>query len=101
MYNDNDSNDAGKVILSFIIGAAAGVAAGMLLSPDSGEANRKTVSRTANDWKNKANDLTTQLGSQLETKYKDIAGTVKTETKKYTKKANDLASEVNNNPYNS
>lgn len=48
-----------KTLLSFVIGAAAGVAAGMLLAPTTGADTRKKIA-------DKANNLKTDLGGQLE-----------------------------------
>lgn len=48
-----------KTLLSFIIGAAAGVAAGMLLAPTTGADTRKKIV-------DKANTLKNDLGGQLE-----------------------------------
>jgi gas vesicle protein len=48
-----------KTLLSFIIGAAAGVAAGMLMAPTTGADTRKKIV-------DKANTLKNDLGGQLE-----------------------------------
>ena len=47
-----------KVIVGFLVGAAAGALAGILLAPDSGDQTRKKIV-------SKANDLKDDLGSQL------------------------------------
>ncbi|MES2733892.1 MAG: YtxH domain-containing protein [Bacteroidota bacterium] len=52
--------DKQKVLLSFVIGAAAGVAAGMLLAPYSGKDSRKKLS-------DKATALSNDLGGQINT----------------------------------
>ncbi len=49
MNNDNQST-----LLSFLIGAAAGVAAGMLLAPYSGTESRRKIAQSANDLAGKA-----------------------------------------------
>jgi gas vesicle protein len=46
--------DLSKVLLSLIVGAAAGVAAGLLLAPDKGENTRKKVKDSFNDLSEKA-----------------------------------------------
>jgi gas vesicle protein len=51
-----------KTLLSFVLGAAAGVAAGMLLAPTTGKDTRKKIVDTANSLKN---DLGGQFGDTL------------------------------------
>lgn len=70
--NDNVNNEGSNILLSFVLGAAAGLAAGMLLSPDTGEGNRRFISQKANDLGKKAtdlgkkaNDLSGKLGTQV------------------------------------
>jgi len=46
--------DLSKVLLSLVVGAAAGVAAGLLLAPDKGENTRKKVKDSFNDLSAKA-----------------------------------------------
>jgi gas vesicle protein len=58
MKNDNQST-----LLSFLIGAAAGVAAGMLLAPYSGTESRKKIAQGANDL---AGKVGTQWGDTAE-----------------------------------
>jgi gas vesicle protein len=58
MNNDNQST-----LLSFLIGAAAGVAAGMLLAPYSGTESRKKIAQSANDL---AGKVGTQWGDTAE-----------------------------------
>lgn len=58
MKNDNQST-----LLSFLIGAAAGVAAGMLLAPYSGTESRKKITQGANDL---AGKVGTQWGDTAE-----------------------------------
>lgn len=50
------NNDNQNTLLSFIIGAAAGVAAGMLLAPYSGTESRKKIVKSANDLAGKVGD---------------------------------------------
>ncbi len=49
-------NDNQKTLLSFIVGAAAGVAAGMLLAPYSGQESRRKIAEGATNIKSKAGD---------------------------------------------
>jgi gas vesicle protein len=58
MKNDNQST-----LLSFLIGAAAGVAAGMLLAPYSGTESRRKIAQGANDL---AGKVGTQWGDTAE-----------------------------------
>lgn len=43
-------NDPGKVILSLLAGATAGIVAGLLLAPETGDATRATLRRSAAKW---------------------------------------------------
>jgi len=56
-----------NIVLGFIIGAAAGLAAGILLAPETGEETRRTIAKKATDLKGKANTLKGQVGSQINT----------------------------------
>ena len=55
--------DNQKVLLSFIVGAAAGVAAGMLLAPYSGQDSRRRIADKASTL---TNDLSGQLGGSID-----------------------------------
>lgn len=46
--------DISKVMLSFIVGALAGAAAGILLAPDKGENTRKKIKDSIDDLSEKA-----------------------------------------------
>ncbi len=58
-------NDNQKTLLSFIVGAAAGVAAGMLLAPYSGQESRKKIAEGANNLKSKAGDQWSNTADRL------------------------------------
>ena len=72
--NDNLNKEGSNILLGFVLGAAAGLAAGMLLSPDTGEGNRRFITQKANDLGKKAtdlgkkaNELSGKLGTQVNT----------------------------------
>jgi len=46
--------DLSKVLISFIVGALAGAAAGLLLAPEKGEVTRKKIKDTVTDLNEKA-----------------------------------------------
>lgn len=54
-----------KLILGIVGAAAAGVAIGMLLAPDSGTATRRQISRTAGGWASTVGDLFENAKGQL------------------------------------
>lgn len=58
-------NQKTKLILGIVGAAAAGVAIGMLLAPDSGTATRRNISRTAGGWANTLSDLFANAKGQL------------------------------------
>ena len=43
-------NDNGKVIISLLAGATAGIVAGLLLAPETGEDTRKGLAQSASKW---------------------------------------------------
>lgn len=58
-------NQRTKLILGILGAAAAGVAIGMLLAPDSGTATRRNISRTAGTWANSLGDVLSNAKGQL------------------------------------
>lgn len=78
-YQENQN-----IVLGFIIGAAAGLAAGILLAPDSGEVTRQTIAKKATDLKDKANNLKGQVGTQLNSTIKTITDKTKSVTSSVT-----------------
>lgn len=58
MQNDNN----GKVILSLLAGATAGIVAGLLLAPETGDAARSNLRRSASKW---GDDLTKRVKEAL------------------------------------
>jgi gas vesicle protein len=74
-----------KTLLSFVLGAAAGVAAGMLLAPSTGTDTRKKIVDTANSLKN---DLGGQFGDTLN-KFSEIADSALATVSSYTGKKGD------------
>lgn len=84
-YDKND-NSTGAVLLTFILGAAAGVAAGMLLAPESGQVSRRKIADAATDLANKA-------GTQWDT-LKDTANSTISKVKG--KASNNPGDQLNN-----
>ena len=58
MQNDNN----GKVILSLLAGATAGIVAGLLLAPETGDEARSNLRRAASKW---GNDLSKRVQEAL------------------------------------
>jgi gas vesicle protein len=71
-----------KTLLSFVLGAAAGVAAGMLLAPSTGSDTRRKIVDTANSLKN---DLGGQFGDTLN-KFSEITDSALATITSYTGK---------------
>jgi gas vesicle protein len=56
--------DFSKVMLSFIVGALAGAATGILLAPDKGKITRKKIKNSINDLSEKAKDTFNDLSEK-------------------------------------
>lgn len=56
--------NSSKVLLSFIVGALSGVAAGLLLAPDKGKNTRKKIKDSIDDLSEKAKDSITDLSEK-------------------------------------
>src|SRR4028119_452252 len=93
MKNDNQST-----LLSFLIGAAAGVAAGLLLAPYSGTESRKKIAQSANDLAGKVGDQWGDTAEKL-SGYVDSAVTAVTgAVNKAEKSVSDVAANATNRP---
>jgi ferritin-like metal-binding protein YciE/gas vesicle protein len=75
-YSANGSG--GLSVLNLLLGAAAGVAIGMLLAPYSGTDTRRRIGDTANSWVDQLNETVN-----------DITGTAKENVNRYSNKAQD------------
>lgn len=78
-------NNSQSILLSFIVGAAAGVAAGMLLAPYSGKESRKKIVDTAGTL---GNDLSGQFNTSLD-KLNELKNSVISSINDLTGKASD------------
>jgi len=80
-------NSASKIIVSFIAGAAAGFAIGILMAPDKGVDTRKKI-------RDRFTDLEHELENQVEKKFSDIKGYV---NQALDKTSSNIKKEVNAN----
>jgi gas vesicle protein len=80
-----------KTLLSFVIGAAAGVAAGMLLAPNNGKDTRRKIVDSATSLKN---DVGTQLGDTLN-KFSELTDSALATLTSYTNKAEKAVNAIN------
>jgi len=112
-------DNAGKIILSALVGATAGIAAGLLLAPETGEETRSNLKKSATKLgddvnkilqksqegltqaKTSATDLVGQgraaandALASLSTEAKDLAGKVTDQAKGLANQAKDLAGKV-------
>jgi gas vesicle protein len=96
MNDYQKSNDTQKSIVSFIIGAAAGVAAGLLLAPYSGQDTRKRLSDKATDIKNKVGsqlgDTLDKVSNYADTTLNNLSGKAKDVAEQVTDKINNVTS---------
>jgi gas vesicle protein len=63
--------DTSKVMLSFLVGALVGAAAGVLLAPDKGKNTRKKIKTSLNDLNEKAKDTLNDLSEKAKTYRKE------------------------------
>ena len=67
---------SGDFVAGRLVGAALGVAIGMLLAPQSGEATRELIKEKAQEWKGKAAEEARVLGEKVKTAVGEKAGQV-------------------------
>jgi gas vesicle protein len=67
------SNKNGN-LLAFIVGAAVGAIAGVLLAPDSGANTRKKLKKTLGDLQEKGAEMVDEVEQNLRAKTHDLAG---------------------------
>jgi gas vesicle protein len=75
-----------KLIVGIIGAAAAGVAIGMLLAPDSGNNTRRTIGRTAGSWASTVGDLLETAKGQITS----VASKAKTSGNRAVNRADDF-----------
>lgn len=73
-------NRSEKTLLTFLVGAAAGLTAGFLFAPDKGKKTRKKISNKAHELKE---DLKENVDSE---KLRNLANTAMSEVEKYGQK---------------
>ena len=70
---------SGKILLGVIVGAVAGVAAGMLLAPEKGSVARERIAELSEDYldlvKDKLDDLFDGLSSKINQLKRDVSTT--------------------------
>lgn len=77
-------NRSEKTLLALVIGAAAGLAAGLLFAPDKGKKTRRKISA-------KANELKDELKESIDSrKIKKMANEALSEVEKYGQKFSDI-----------
>ena len=69
--------DFSKVMLSFVVGALAGAAAGILLAPDKGKNTRKKVKKSMDDLSKKAKDQMDDLSAKVKESVDDLSAKTK------------------------
>jgi gas vesicle protein len=73
---------SGDFVAGLFLGTALGVAIGMLMAPQSGEATRELIREKAGEWKGKASEEARVLGEKVKTSVREkadqVAGAVRT-----------------------
>jgi gas vesicle protein len=81
-------NDNQSIILSFIIGAATGLAAGILMAPEAGQETRRTIAKKATNIKDQATSQFNTIKGQVGNQINKISKSGKTDTLQNGKKGN-------------
>lgn len=68
-----NSNKAAKVLIGFILGVAAGAAAGVLMAPDKGKNTRKKLKKQAEDLKDNLVDTYGKYKEEVKEAYDNFA----------------------------
>jgi gas vesicle protein len=63
---------SGKVLLGFVVGAAAGAALGILFAPAKGSVTRKRIARTGKDYAENVNDKLNEYADVVTEEYDTI-----------------------------
>ena len=69
--------DFSKVMLSFIVGALAGAATGILLAPDKGKNTRKKIKESIDDLSAKTKDSINDLSAKTKDSINDLSAKAK------------------------
>ncbi len=66
-------NSAASGLVYFLLGAAAGAAIALLYAPQEGEATRRLLTDKANEVKDRASEVTTNVTAQARDKWSQVA----------------------------
>ena len=66
-----------QTLVMFVIGAAAGVAAGLLLAPEKGKITRRKIRRGVEDISEKSREWVDEAQEGLRTKFGDLSGRIR------------------------
>lgn len=94
--------NAGKVILSIAVGAAAGAVLGVLLAPDKGSETRKKITQKSNEYadelKDKFNDFVENMLDKFDTVKSEAQHFARKGMNKVEEMENELNQTMNQNP---
>ena len=86
MSNDN----LGSNLVYFLLGAACGAAIALLYAPQEGEATRRMIGEKANEYKDKASEVTSNIGLRASEITSNVAQTAKDKVTLISDKAQEL-----------
>ncbi len=71
------SSNSDNTVMAFVLGAAAGGLAALLLAPRSGEETRRQLRETATDLQEKGEEKVREVSAEARDRASDVGGTVK------------------------
>ncbi|HZO87050.1 MAG TPA: YtxH domain-containing protein [Chthonomonadaceae bacterium] len=73
---ENRGSNAGYGLMMFFLGACVGAAVALLYAPQEGEAMRRTIGEKANEYKDKASEVTSNVAQTAKEKWSQASDRV-------------------------
>ncbi len=83
-------DNGGSILAGLIIGAAAGLVAGVLIAPDKGEETRDKLNKKAKKYKKDLDKYAEELGEKAKNVKSDVEQKIKERQEKFTRQTKDI-----------